>query len=98
MKHKKELFKRNDKKLLLFKTLSKSLLKFNAITITSRRAKFIKKTFNNKKKNIKNLFIKLILNKYGFKMNKSVKNKKISIMKREKKIGDFSSSATIQLI
>ena len=100
MNHKKELFKRNDKKLSLFKNLSKSLSKFNAITITLRRAKFLKKTFNNKKKKkyTKNLFIKLISNEYGFKMIKSVKIKKISIIKREKKIGDYSSSATIQLI
>ena len=99
MNHKKELFKRNEKKIFLFNMLYKSLLEFKEVTITLRRAKFLKKTFTNRNKeiNYKDCFIKSILKNCNSKINESIKHKKIIILKREKRAGDFSSLATVKL-
>ena len=99
MNHKKELFKRNEKKFFLFNMFCKSLLKFKEVTITSRRAKFLKKIFTNKNKetNQKSFFIKSILKNCNLKTIEKTKHKKIIIFKREKRKGDFSSLVTVQL-
>lgn len=100
MRHKKQSFVRNEKKISLFANLYNSLLKFNGVLTITHRAKFLKKNLHKKifSKVNKNVFINHKLIKNNLINCKNINKKQVRIIKKGRRKGDFSPISIIQLI